>query len=217
MLIRYFNTKLKNTIPFRYNFFTFYFLINIFYSCNEYKKTNSTTQKVIIITPFIDFNKIKAEQTVKYIRQFNSNVYLGKVVNFPKASYVKSRNRYRADSLIRYLKKLHAGDTITVGLTDFDISVSKNNIPDWGVMGLGFRPGKSCVISSFRLKKSKQNEQFQKVVLHEIGHTFGLDHCKTKSCLMRDAEGGNPLDEEIDFCKACTQYLAKNGFKKQNF
>jgi archaemetzincin len=24
---------------------------------------------------------------------------------------------------------------------------------------------------------------------------------------MRDAEGGNPLDEEIDFCKSCKMFL----------
>jgi archaemetzincin len=31
---------------------------------------------------------------------------------------------------------------------------------------------------------------------------------------MRDAEGGNPLDEEKDFCKNCTKFLKNNGWQQ---
>lgn len=74
-------------------------------------------------------------------------------------------------------------------------------------MGLGCRPGKSCVVSDFRMAVKNRNQQFYKVVLHELGHTEGLPHCKTKTCLMRDAEGGNHLDQEKDFCKNCKDFL----------
>lgn len=52
-----------------------------------------------------------------------------------------------------------------------------------------------------------------KVLVHEIGHTEGLDHCPEKTCLMRDAEGGNPLDEETDFCERCKAHLQRKGWK----
>lgn len=41
-------------------------------------------------------------------------------------------------------------------------------------MGLGYRPSKACVVSSFRLQARNRREQFLKVLLHEIGHTYGL-------------------------------------------
>ena len=56
-------------------------------------------------------------------------------------------------------------------------------------------------------KKKNKTEQFYKVALHELGHTEGLPHCKNKTCLMRDAEGGNPLNEEKEFCISCKKYL----------
>ena len=74
-------------------------------------------------------------------------------------------------------------------------------------MGLGYRPGNACVVSSYRLSKKNKTEQFYKVALHELGHTEGLPHCKNKTCLMRDAEGGNPLNEEKEFCISCKKYL----------
>ena len=53
----------------------------------------------------------------------------------------------------------------------------------------------------------KDEKQFFKVAIHELGHTQGLPHCPEKSCYMRDAEGGNPTDEEVEFCPKCKKHL----------
>jgi archaemetzincin len=79
-------------------------------------------------------------------------------------------------------------------------------------MGLGFEPGNACVISTFRLSKTNFAAQFYKVALHELGHTQGLPHCPNKTCLMRDAEGSNHLDEETGFCPSCKAYLKSKGW-----
>ena len=99
---------------------------------------------------------------------------------------------------------------IYLGITSYDISSTKNGKPDFGIMGLGFRPGKACVASDFRLK-DKSN--FFKVVIHELGHTAGLHHCPEKTCFMRDAEGHNPTDEETGFCPSCKKSLLAKGWK----
>lgn len=103
-----------------------------------------------------------------------------------------------------------------IGITDKDISCTNESYEDWGVFGLGFMPGKSCVISTFRLKRNlKSEEQFQerviKVVLHELGHNIGLDHCPTPNCMMQDAKGTiRSVDEEkIEVCILCKAKIQK--------
>lgn len=133
----------------------------------------------------------------------------------PDAAFYAPRNRYRADSILRMLGAGGHSDTVIVGLLSEDISTTKGAHADWGIMGLGYRPGPACVVSSFRLRKSRKADQFYKVVIHELGHTQGLPHCPDKTCFMRDAEGGNPLDDEHHFCTACAAFLRLKGWKLQ--
>ncbi|RSK24015.1 Zn-dependent protease [Hymenobacter metallilatus] len=130
----------------------------------------------------------------------------------PSAAYYPPRHRYRADSLLRYLTRHYQPDTLVIGLTRHDISTTKNGHPDWGVLGLGYQPGRAAMVSSFRLRHHNLSTQFYKVVLHEIGHTQGLPHCPEPTCFMRDAEGGNPTDQETGFCPRCTGHLRAQGW-----
>ncbi|MBE8727028.1 Zn-dependent protease [Flavobacterium hungaricum] len=193
-----------------------YFLFGLFcflVSCTNKKSENSIqAQKVIVIQPLGNFSLNQAKRVFSEIKAVNPNVVLRKNIDFPKGSYYKPRNRYRADSIIKNLKNNIDKDSVIVGLSEFDISTTKNGIKDWGIMGLGYRPGKSCVVSTFRLSHKTKNEQFFKLVLHELGHTEGLSHCKVKTCLMRDAEGGNPFDQEKSFCGNCKSFLENKGW-----
>lgn len=197
----------------------YYFLILLFslISCTKKNKKDSIEkipgQKVIVIQPLGNFKLEQSNKILSEIRTINPNVVLRATIPFPENSYYRPRNRYRADSIIKNLKNHIGKDSVIVGLSHADISTTKNGIKDWGVMGLGYRPGKSCVVSDFRVSPKNKNQQFYKLVLHELGHTAGLPHCKVKTCLMRDAEGGNPLDEEKDFCKNCTSFLKSKGWQ----
>lgn len=193
--------------------FGFILLFSIL-SCTKGKnENNKVNQKVIIIQPLGDFNKAQAKKVFSEIKMINPNLVLLENIHFPENSYYKPRNRYRADSIIKSLKSKIGEDSVIVGLSNLDISTTKNEIKDWGVMGLGYKPGKACVVSDFRLSPKNKNQQFYKLVLHELGHTAGLPHCAVKTCLMRDAEGGNPLDEEKDFCNTCKSFLKTKGWQ----
>lgn len=184
-------------------------LVFAFISCTKEQQH----QKTIVLQPLGDFKTEQAKTVYNKIKAINPNVILRQNIPFPEQAYYEARNRYRADSIIRIIKNNIGKDSVIVGLSNRDISVTKGKIKDWGVMGLGYHPGKSCVVSDFRLSKRTKEIQFYKVVLHELGHTEGLPHCATKTCLMRDAEGKNPIDEEKDFCLKCKNYLIGKGWK----
>lgn len=154
-------------------------------SCNQ-----SLTEKVIVLQPFGDFSRVEAQVVFAKIKSIHPKAILRSNIPFPKSSYNAQRNRFRADTLIAFLKNSIGKDTVIVGLSRKDISTTKGGHQDWGVMGLGYRPGNACIISSFRLSKNKIALQFYKVVLHELGHTQGLPHCSEKpvSCAMPKAE-----------------------------
>lgn len=185
----------------------------ILFSCSKEKISETTIKpKVILIQPFKYLSQKDLKEVVENIRKIYPEIRVLEPIDFPENSYYAPRNRYRADSTIKYLNSKTANGFITLGLTSKDISVAKGKNPDYGIMGLGFKPGKACVASKFRLDK-KNNEQFYKVAIHELGHTEGLNHCPIKTCFMRDAEGGNPTNEETDFCEKCKNYLKTKNWK----
>lgn len=193
---------------FKMKIFILLIIIAVHICCNS-----SNRDRVIIIQPLGKFPKHEATLVFNEVQKANSNVILRPNIPFPKSAFYELRNRYRADSLIRILSRHTGQDSIIIGLSDADISTTKDKVEDWGVMGLSYRPGNACVVSTYRLSKKNKAEQFYKVALHELGHTEGLDHCIVKTCLMRDAEGGNPLDELYAFCPLCTKHLKAKNWK----
>ncbi|MCP9753084.1 matrixin family metalloprotease [Ferruginibacter sp. HRS2-29] len=175
---------------------------------------NSSVAKnpiTIEIQPFEDISKEEVKQVFDRVKKVYPVVQLNKKIPLPATAWYPKRQRYRADSIIQFLNRRTAENHVSIGLTTKDISTTKGNIEDWGVMGLGFRPGKACVASTFRVSKTKQGDQLFKVSIHELGHTQGLPHCPVKHCFMRNAEGGNPTDEETGFCNDCKNFLIKRG------
>lgn len=167
--------------------------------------------KVIIIQPLGEdlpaaFINIVYQEMKKYLPQIN----VKKIVPLPMFAFNRERGRYRADSLIKWMSKLAKPNEVIIGVTNIDISATKNQHRDWGVMGLGYRPGNAAVASNFRLKNKSE---FWKIAIHELGHTAGLSHCPVKSCFMRDAKGKDNTDEENSFCPTCKSVLIKSGWK----
>ncbi|MEO5716464.1 MAG: Zn-dependent protease [Luteolibacter sp.] len=132
----------------------------------------------------------------------------------PKAAFYPPRERYKADKLLGFLADDSPAEvTKVVGLTAQDVSTSKGEIADWGIFGLGQLGGRACVVSTFRLRAGKAGTKtFQarlvKVVNHELGHTFGLDHCPAVGCFMQDA-GGKIATVDGESGKPCADCAAR--------
>jgi archaemetzincin len=199
---------------FKKNIF-FIIFISLIFSCEKSKDNvvKSGKEIMILIQPFEDVKPKQLTEISENIRKIYPNIKVLKPIKFPENTYYQPRNRYRADSIIKYLRTKTPENCVTLALTNKDISVTKGKVADFGVMGLGYRPGNACVASTFRLNAENKSEQFYKVAIHELGHTQGLKHCPEKTCFMRDAEGKNPTNEEKDFCQNCKKILKEKYWK----
>jgi archaemetzincin len=136
----------------------------------------------------------------------------------PKSAYYPKRARYRAEKLLAFLVQRMPSDGYRIlGLTGVDISTTKGKLEDWGILGLATLDGAACLISSFRTKRRAKNAaharaRLGKTAVHEIGHTFGLDHCPNRGCLMEDGRGSVlTTDREYDLCTDCRTKLIRAG------
>ena len=189
-----------------------------------------TQETSIGIQPFGAFSSKEAEMMQVEIAEFyNVNVTLLKPIELPKTAYINIKSsRYRADTLIRFLRKnIDSNYDFVIGLTDKDISTTKYSnratktikepsykYADWGIFGLGFLPGKSCIVSTFRLKEKNFQSRFIKICCHELGHNFGLPHCSDKTCIMQDAaETIKTIDNvKLNLCSSCKKKIGFNAY-----
>ena len=188
-----------------------FLLLNACTMSSQDHKQSPPKEVTVYIQPFTDLPAAYLNYINKEFQKTFKKVIMNPRVDLPARAYFKPRGRYRADSLLSFLNLLTPANCHTIGLTTKDISTSKGESPDWGVMGLGNCPGTSCVASSFRLKGNKM-EKLYKVAIHELGHTEGLPHCPANTCFMRDAEGHDSTNQETDFCPACKKKLIQAGW-----
>jgi archaemetzincin len=149
---------------------------------------------------------------------FPVRVAVQPATDLPPDAFYKPNQRYRAEQLLTFLDSLCAerGNEFLkmIGITSVDISTTKGEVFDWGIFGLGYMPGRVCIVSTFRLGRKKAGEikffeRLVKVVNHELGHNFGLDHCPVPGCLMEDAKGTvKTVDRETgELCPDCQARL----------
>ncbi|WP_052467096.1 matrixin family metalloprotease [Psychroserpens damuponensis] len=190
-------------------------LLSIVFSCS--KRTIK-----IGIQPYGDIDTTILSSISEILKtSYQADVYILDKTELPKTAFTNIKSpRYRADSLLIDLKS-HIPDSIDyiLGITSKDISTTKritdgsikkpeSKYQDWGIFGLGYKPGQSCVVSTFRIKHVKTSlfkSRLQKIAVHEIGHNLGLDHCDTKKCVMQDAvESINTVDlANFKLCNRC--------------
>ena len=211
----------------------FILLVIIFIvSCNSDNTSKSvilTDKKEIVknekhsiaIVPFqgIDSNLIKELKT-GILKQLKVELDILEKTSLPDFAFYKPRQRYIADSLLIFLRQINKNKfEKIIGITTKDISTRKGTVENWGILGLGTCPGEVCVISSFRAGKDKVSpsvflHRMITLALHELGHTYGLEHCSVATCLMKDAEGKMNLDDGDSYCEKCRHYLHEKDILK---
>lgn len=189
------------------------------------KNSSDSAHKTVLLQPYKGFSSALVDSIKASIgTTYGFRVVIADETALPSTAFVNSKSpRYRADSLLKYQLTIKP-DSIDfiVGLTHKDVSTTKKDkngnilqpeskYADWGIFGLGYRPGKSCIVSTYRLgtsDKKLQINRLKKVCNHEIGHNLGLPHCtENDSCVMRDAaESIKTIDNVKEIlCNSCKE------------
>lgn len=199
-------------------------LISLLSCCSNPPKT--TKKPLIGLQPLGQYDREQLQFIKKELQQFyNAPVIVLDKKDIPVSFLNTSKGeRYSADSIIKWLAHI-APDSVykVVGITRKDIFTTKREYwhikePEstyavWGIFGLGYMPGRSCVISDHRLQTTNTqrfHHRLRTVVIHELGHNLGLPHCPSNNCIMNDAnERIQTVDNSAaNYCKKCKDRIA---------
>jgi len=111
-------------------------------------------------------------------------------IPIPAGSYDSARRQYRAERFLEAVKEWGArADGKLLGVTDVDLFVPDLNF----VFGQAEIGGTAAVMSIHRLRpefygggadESALLARAATEAVHELGHTFGLPHCSSPTCVM---------------------------------
>lgn len=137
----------------------------------------------------------------------------GGEVALPPWAYMASRRQYDSSEILRWLARRVFDADRVLGITAADLTLPILS----HLFGEAELPGRAAVFSLHRLCPSFYGlppdprqlcARACKEAAHELGHTFGLHHCRDASCLMHAADSVERTDvKRGDFCAACKARL----------
>jgi len=136
--------------------------------------------------------------------------------------YDPNRRQYDGNKLLKNTDDHSIGNIKTIALFNVDIFIPILTY----IFGQAYLNGNSGVVSAYRLKNElyglKPNkfiliERLAKVIIHELGHTFGLKHCYNNDCVMKSTNYVEDIDQKnAVFCSACKEEYSL-GIQKKLF
>lgn len=124
--------------------------------------------------------------------------------------YDPARRQYDGNKLLKLMDSMSSPDALkTIGLFRVDLFIPILTY----IFGQAIFNGKTGIASLYRLRNEqygikKDNavlfKRFRKVIIHELGHTFGLVHCYGPNCVMRSSTYVENIDQKRhNLCPKC--------------
>jgi archaemetzincin len=133
----------------------------------------------------------------------------------PEETFHIVRGQYHSTQILEYLLSEHdSGAFRILGITSVDLYIPILTF----VFGEAQLNGTAAVISLFRPRGDADGtnppravvlNRLIKLGIHELGHTFGLGHCREEGCLMGFSANLEKLDQKnLALCPYCQVLLA---------
>ncbi|MFB6185562.1 MAG: archaemetzincin family Zn-dependent metalloprotease [Halobacteriaceae archaeon] len=142
---------------------------------------------------------------------YDADVYIHDQQSIPSTAYDSGRDQYLAEDFIDIATRTADADK-ALALTTVDLYYRRRNY----VFGLAYLEGKGCVVSTNRLQTTTDggfsersssdifSDRIRKEVVHEVGHTIGLEHCDNSRCVMNFSPTVREVDiKEENLCGSC--------------
>jgi archaemetzincin len=128
--------------------------------------------------------------------------------------YDPTRRQYNGSKLLKEVDTNFSSDSgKTIGLFNVDIFIPILTF----IFGQAILSGRAGIASHYRLSNERYGidtddavllERFKKEVLHELGHTYGLIHCYTPTCVMRSSTYVEDIDQKnASLCHDCRKAI----------
>ena len=179
--------------------------------------------KIILITCGHLEREITSSITEDILRVLHYPVNF-KICNLDLSSfYNPGRRQYDANMILKKVtENAPEGFVRIIGLLKVDLYIPILTY----IFGQATLGGRAAIASLYRLRNEGYGlkpdnqlliERFGKVVIHELGHTFGLIHCQNPVCIMRSSTYVEDLDQkQNEFCYICREVLNQKRESQSN-
>jgi len=169
----------------------------------------------ITLISFGYFEKELLEKTAEaVIHEFQCSVNVKEGHLDLSEFYDPARRQYNGNALLKLVDSIPIPDSLkTLGLFNVDLFIPILTF----IFGQAFLGGRTGIASLYRLSNERYGmmeddrfllDRFQKEVIHELGHTFGLIHCLNPTCVMRSSTYVEDIDQKNqNLCLTCRDEL----------
>ena len=143
-------------------------------------------------------------------REFNLPIYIEESHMDLSEFYDPTRRQYDGNMILKDMDAIPMPQSIKrIGLFRTDLFIPILTY----IFGQAILNGATGIASLYRLRNEQYGmkndeevlfDRFTKVIIHELGHTFGLIHCHIPTCVMRSSTYVEDIDQKShNLCNKC--------------